>query len=108
MIPLAQPTPRRTRLCAIQASRLGVVVDQITQMLATLQGLTDVRGVQDVVKRQFVAGDADFLAELGMALDEKRGAAADQVWQYRNVFDHLLRLLTITPGQKNVEQALRL
>jgi hypothetical protein len=61
-----------------------------------------------VVKRRFATGDADFLAELGMAIDEKFGSAAEEVWQYRSVFNHLLRLLAITPGQKNVEQVLRL
>ena len=45
---------------------------------------------------------------LGIALAEWDRFAADQVWQYGSVFDCLLRLLTTTPGRKNVERALRL
>ena len=43
--------------------------------------------------------DAAFLAELGIALDERYGSTADQVRQYRSVFDHL-RLLTITLARR--------
>ncbi|MFE5549559.1 DUF6183 family protein [Streptomyces sp. NPDC056534] len=30
------------------------------------------------------------------------------MWQYRSVFDHLLRLLATSPGPENAAQALRL
>ena len=96
------------RFWVIQVSRLGAVVDQVQQIVATLPELTSVRGVCEVAERRFAEGDAAFVAELGIALDERYGSAADQAWQYRRVFEYLLRLLTITPGQKNIEQALRL
>ena len=93
---------------AVEVSRLGAMVDQVEQILATLPELTNLSGVWEMLDRRSAAGDAAFLAELGIALDERYGSTADQVRQYRSVFDHLLRLLTITPGQKNIEQALRL
>ena len=81
--------------------------DQVEQIVAALPELTDVAGVREVADRRSAKGDAAFLAELGIALDEKYGSAAGQVWQYRSVFDYLLRLLTITAGQRYIEQALR-
>jgi hypothetical protein len=84
------------------------MVDRVEQILATLQELTDVTGVYEVADRRLAQGDAAFVAELGIALAERHGSAADQVWQYESLFDHLVRMLTITPGQENVERALRL
>lgn len=84
------------------------MAEQIQQIVATLPELTDVRGVWEVAERRFAEGDSAFLAELGLALDERYGSVAGQVWQYGSVFDRLLRLLTTTPGQENVEQVLRL
>jgi hypothetical protein len=84
------------------------MVDRIQQIVATLPELTDVNGVSEEAERRLAKGDTGFVAELGIALAERSGSAAGQVWQYRGVFDHLLRLLAITPGRKNVEQALRL
>ena len=84
------------------------MVDRIEQILATLPELTDVTGVYEVADRRLAQGDAAFVAELGIALAERHGSAAGQAWQYKSVFDHLVRMLTITPGQKNIERALRL
>jgi hypothetical protein len=84
------------------------MVDQVQQIVAALPGLTDVTGVYEVAERRLADGDAAFVAELGIALAERDGSADGQVWQYEDVFDFCLRLLTTTPGQKNVEQALRL
>jgi hypothetical protein len=96
------------RSWATQVSRLDAMVDQVQQIAAALPELTDVTGVWEVAERRLADGDAAFVAELGIALDERDRSATDQVWQYRGVFDYLLRLLTTTPGRKNVEQALRL
>jgi hypothetical protein len=82
------------------------MVDRVAQIVATLPELKDVRGVWEVADRRLAQGDAAFVAELGIALVERYGSAADQVWQYESVFDHLLRLLTTTLGQRNVERAL--
>ncbi|MGW0178364.1 DUF6183 family protein [Nocardia sp. NPDC003345] len=53
-------------------------------------------------------GEAAFVADLGIALAREYGADSTRKWQYRGVFDHLLRLLARTPGPENVAQALRL
>ena len=84
------------------------MVDRVQQIVATLPELTDVSGVCEVAERRLAEADAAFVAELGIALAERDRSVAGQVWQYGHVFDHLLRLLATTPGQKNAEQALRL
>jgi hypothetical protein len=73
---------------AVEVSTLGAMVDQVEQILATLPELTNLSGVWEMLDRRSAAGDAAFLAELGIALDERYGSAADQVRQYRSVFDH--------------------
>ncbi|MFF4795620.1 DUF6183 family protein [Streptomyces sp. NPDC001276] len=64
--------------------------------------------VWDTAERKLGQGDIAFVADLGIALADRYGSSAGQIWQYRSVFDHLLRLLTTTSGQEHVEQALRL
>jgi hypothetical protein len=84
------------------------VTNQIRKIEAELPGLKDVTGVWEVADRRFAQGDAAFVADLGVALAMRYGSSADRMWQYRSVFDHLLRLLTTTAGPENVTQALRL
>lgn len=66
---------------AIWVSRLGAMVDRVEQIVATLPELTDVTGVCEAAERRLAKGDAAFLAELGIALAERSGSTADQVWQ---------------------------
>jgi len=69
-----------------------------------------VKNVNDVcaaAEARLGAADAAFLGDLGVALAE-RFAGSERVWQYRSVFDRLLRLLAATPGSANLVQALRL
>ncbi|MFI5649247.1 DUF6183 family protein [Kitasatospora sp. NPDC051705] len=83
------------------------MADEIQKIVAGLPELTDVTGVWAVADRRAAQGDAAFAADLGIALATTYGTAG-QMWQYRSVFDHLLRLLATTSGPENVIQALRL
>ena len=80
-------------------------IEQIVAKLPDQKSVTDVRKVADC---SLARGDAAFLADLGIALAGAYGSDAGRIWQYRSVFDHLLRLLATTPGPGNVAQALRL
>lgn len=73
-----------------------------------LPDLKSVTEVWDMAERRLGQGDVAFVADLGIALADRYGSSAGQVWQYRSVFDRLLRLLTTTSGQEQVEQTLRL
>ncbi|GAT70881.1 hypothetical protein PS9374_06569 [Planomonospora sphaerica] len=83
------------------------MINQIQEIVETLPRLENVNGVRATAEHRLAEGDAAFLADLGIALD-KRYASHPDMWQYRSVFDHLLRLLATSPGRGNVEQALRL
>lgn len=82
--------------------------DRIQKIVTRLPDLKSVTEVCDTAERKLGQGDIAFVADLGIALVRRYGSSAAQVWQYRSVFDHLLRLLTMTSGQEHVEQALRL
>ncbi|MEV4708145.1 DUF6183 family protein [Actinoplanes sp. NPDC049316] len=72
-------------------------------------GLTDLDNVTDVwaaADRRLAAGDAAYVADLGIAVWQRYGRDPAPPWQSTSVFDHILRLLTLTPGV--IEQALRL
>ncbi|MER5177208.1 DUF6183 family protein [Streptomyces sp. NPDC002896] len=84
------------------------MADQIQEIVTRLPNLENVTGVWEVADRRLAQGDAAFLADLGIALAQRYGSGAEQMWQYRSVFDHLLRLLGTTAGPENVSQALRL
>jgi hypothetical protein len=84
------------------------VVDQIHKIVTTLPDLTDLRDVRKIARRRLARGNAAFVADLGIALARRYGAGADEMWQYRQIFDHLLRLLATTAGRENVAQAVRL
>ncbi|MEV6028599.1 DUF6183 family protein [Streptomyces sp. NPDC052036] len=83
------------------------MADQIQKIVTGLPDLKDVTGVWAVVDGRVAQGDAVFAADLGIALARTYGSGR-QMWQYRGVFDHLLRLLATTAGPENVAQALRL
>ncbi|WP_333776170.1 DUF6183 family protein [Streptomyces sp. IBSBF 3136] len=83
------------------------MADQIQKIVTGLVDLTDVTGVWAVADGRVAQGDAAFAADLGIALARTYGTGG-HVWQYRSVFDHLLRLLATTAGPENVTQALRL
>jgi hypothetical protein len=87
--------------------RLKAVTDQIQKIVTELPDLKDVTGVWAVADGRVAQGDAAFAADLGIALARTYGSSG-QTWQYRSVFDHLLRLLATTAGPENVAQALRL
>ncbi|WP_121745067.1 DUF6183 family protein [Streptomyces sp. E2N166] len=82
--------------------------DRIQKIVTRLPDLKSVTQVWDMAERRLDQGDAAFVADLGIALADRYGSSAAQVWQYRSVFDRLLRLLTTTAGREHVEQALRL
>jgi Family of unknown function (DUF6183) len=82
-------------------------VDQIQEILTALPGLRDLGEIYAAADRRLAAGDAAFVADLGIAV-QRGSAGADQVRPFRRVFEHALRLLAVTPGRENVEQALRL
>ncbi|MEU7376993.1 DUF6183 family protein [Streptomyces albidoflavus] len=83
------------------------MTERIQEIVAGLPGLKDVTGVCAVADERVARGDAAFVADPGVALARAYGGAKP-LWQYRSVFDHLLRLLATTPGSQNVRQALRL
>ncbi|MFF4041263.1 DUF6183 family protein [Streptomyces sp. NPDC001816] len=83
------------------------MADQIQKIVTGLPDLNDVTGVWAVADGRAAQGDAAFAADLGIALARTYGTGG-QMWQYRSVFDHLLRLLATTAGPENVTQALRL
>ncbi|MFE7398515.1 DUF6183 family protein [Streptomyces sp. NPDC057557] len=82
------------------------MADQIQKIVTELPDLENVTGVWAVADDRLARGDAAFLADLGIALAGAYGS--DAGWQYRSVFDYLLRLLATTSGPGNVAQALRL
>ncbi|MFI5566842.1 DUF6183 family protein [Streptomyces sp. NPDC051740] len=82
--------------------------DRIQKIVMRLPDLKSVTEVWDMAERRLGQGDVAFVADLGIALADRYGSSAAQVWQYRSVFDRLLRLLTTTSGQEYVEQTLRL
>lgn len=75
--------------------------------MAGLADLEDVTGVCATADERVARGDCAFAADLGIACATAYGAAG-RAWQYRSVFDHVLRLLATTRGAENVAQALRL
>ena len=83
------------------------MVDQIQEILTTLPGRRDLSEIYEATGRRLAAGDAAFVADLGIAL-HSRATGADQVRPFRRAFAHVLRLLAVTPGRENVEQVLRL
>jgi hypothetical protein len=84
------------------------VTDRIEKIVAELPVLTEVTGVWAVAADRLAQGDAAFPADLGIAVARRDASDAGHVWQYRNVLDHVLRLLATTPGPGHVAQALRL
>ncbi|MGP3683312.1 DUF6183 family protein [Streptomyces sp. IBSNAI002] len=83
------------------------MADQMQELVTELPGLKDVSGVYAVADGWVARGDAALAADLGIALTRTYGSTP-QMWQYRSVFEHLLRLLATTGGPENVAQALRL
>jgi len=73
-----------------------------------LAGEDETGRVFELAERKLAAGDADWVARLGIAVARERTSSGDHLWQYRSVGDYVLRLLTLAPGRDNVEQALRL
>ncbi|MFK4188337.1 DUF6183 family protein [Streptomyces sparsogenes] len=84
------------------------MTERIQDIVTRLPGLQRVTEVWEVADRRLARGDAAFLADLGIALAGAYGSDSGRIWQYRSVFDYLLRLLATTPGPDNVTQALRL
>ncbi|AIA07802.1 hypothetical protein DC74_7380 [Streptomyces noursei] len=87
--------------------RFRTVADQIQKIVTGLPDLKDVTGVWALADDRVAYGDAAFAADLGIALAGTYGSGG-QMWQYRSVFEHLLRLLATTVGPENVAQALRM
>ncbi|MGW4376170.1 DUF6183 family protein [Streptomyces albidoflavus] len=81
--------------------------ERIQEIVAGLPELKDVTGVWAVADERVARGDAAFAADLGVALARAYGHA-EPLWQYRSIFDHLLRLLATNAGPGNVAEALRL
>lgn len=83
------------------------MTERIQEIVTGLPELKDVTGVWAVADERTARGDAAFAADLGVAL-ARAYCHAEPLWQYRSVFDHLLRLLATTAGPGNVAEALRL
>ncbi len=90
------------------AHKVSGVAEKIEKIVAKLPRMKDVSKVAGLAELRLAEGDATFVADLGIALNGKYGAEGDSLWQYRSLFGTLLRLLTVTPGQENIEQGLRL
>lgn len=84
------------------------MADRIQKIVTKLPGLKSVTDVWKTADSSLERGDAAFVADLAIALAGAYATDAGRIWQYRNVFDYLLRLLATTPGPGNVVQALRL
>lgn len=85
------------------------MTDRIQKIVADLPTLDSVGAVWAEADERLAQGDAVFAADLGVALAGVYGSGAGgDVWQYRSVFDHLLRLLATTPGPGNCAAAVRL
>ncbi|MDP9868654.1 MULTISPECIES: DUF6183 family protein [Streptosporangium] len=82
--------------------------DSIKQTVEALSGMDDVNSVRDLAERRLTQGDAVFVADLGIALFKRFGASSNPIWQYRSVFNSVLRLLTVAAGREHMEQTLRL
>ncbi|WP_324783183.1 DUF6183 family protein [Streptomyces sp. H51] len=84
------------------------MADRIQKIVTKLPDLKSVTDVWKTADRSLERGDAAFVADLAIALAGAYATDAGRTWQYRSVFDYLLRLLATTPGPNNVAQALRL
>lgn len=84
------------------------MADRIAKIVRKLPKLKDVTGVWKEADRHLEAGDAAFVADLGIALAERYAPNADRGWQYRSVFSRLLRMLILAEGPESLAQALRL
>lgn len=83
------------------------MADRIQKIVTNLRGLKSVTDVWKTADRSLKRGDAAFVADLAVALAGAYASDAGRTWQYRSVFDYLLRLPATTPGPGNVAQALR-
>jgi hypothetical protein len=83
------------------------VPDQIREIVDSLPKVKDVKEIWNTAEARLVSGDPSFLGDLGVAIVARFGVGQG-FWQARGVFDRLLRLLAITPGEENLIQALRL
>lgn len=79
---------------------------RIRDIVEGLDRLSRTTGVWEIVDRNHANGR--FLADLGIALLDRYGHDPQPAWQYRDVFDRLLRTLTLAHGSKNVGQAMRM
>ncbi|MGW0221568.1 DUF6183 family protein [Streptomyces tendae] len=84
------------------------MADRIQKIVTKLPDMKSVTDVWKAADRSLGRGDAAFVADLAIALAGVYASEAGRIWQYRSVFDYLLRLLATTPGSGNVAQALRL
>ncbi|MFY1652526.1 DUF6183 family protein [Solwaraspora sp. WMMB762] len=80
--------------------------DDPRSIVAGLAELGDVTAVLALAEKRLRAGDASFVADLGIAVWRRYGGDTTAPWQYRSVFDRTLRLLALTPGV--IDQAVRL
>ncbi|EGX56187.1 hypothetical protein SZN_29140 [Streptomyces zinciresistens K42] len=84
------------------------MADRIQKIVTKLPGLKSVTDVWKTADRSLERGDAAFVTDLAIALAGADVSDAGRTWQYRSVFDYLLRLMATTPGPGNVAQTLRL
>ncbi|MFI6774440.1 DUF6183 family protein [Nocardia sp. NPDC050412] len=81
---------------------------EIARIVRTLPKLSNISEVREVAEQRLADGDGEFLVELGVAIAEAYATETDPMWQYTGVFDHLLRMLIMTPGPNHVTGALRI
>lgn len=82
---------------------------EISEIVASFLGKpTDVFGVGELVDQRLAAGDAAFVADLGIALSQAYESTIDPPLLYRSVSDHILRLLAIAADPPDLQQVVRL
>ncbi|MGI5239951.1 DUF6183 family protein [Dactylosporangium sp. CA-139066] len=76
---------------------------------ALIDGLAErenVTALWELADRRVAGGDGAFVAGLGIALWRRYGGQPYPPWQYRSIFDRVVRLLALSPG--TVADAVRL
>jgi hypothetical protein len=87
---------------------LGFVADEIGRIVAGLAGQHGASSVRELADRKVAAGDADFVARLGIAIAGEQASSSDHARQCRSVLHYIARVLALAPGRENVIQAVRL
>ncbi|MEV8517225.1 DUF6183 family protein [Dactylosporangium sp. NPDC051484] len=72
--------------------------EDVNAIVSGLAETENVAALCSLADQRVEAGDAAFVADLGIALWRRYGDEPGAPWQYRSAFDHVVRLLTLSPG----------